>query len=101
MWYVFHTFFYYFCQATYYIRSSAGRRDKNTVDALPLLEYKTKDITSSKIEDVGSGNQMLDIKARGMENAPIEGLESSAENEVQHVIENNACGQSGKGSIII
>lgn len=41
---------------------------------------------------------MLDIKARGSEIAPIEGLGSSAENEVQHVIEKNACGQSEKGS---
>ncbi|KAK1395292.1 Zinc knuckle family protein [Heracleum sosnowskyi] len=78
-------------------KTDAGRRNKNTMDALPLLEYKTKDISSSRIEDVASGTQMLDIKARGLENAPIEGLEFSAENEV-HVIENNACGQSEKGS---
>lgn len=79
-------------------KTEAGRRNKNKVDTLPLLEYKTKDISSSRIGDVASGNQMLDIKVRGLENAPIEGLESSAENEVQHVIENHARGQSEKGS---
>ncbi|KAL8100157.1 uncharacterized protein LOC141683065 isoform X3 [Apium graveolens] len=76
--------------------AAAGRRNKNIDDALPLLECKTKDVSSSK--DVSSGNQMLDIKARGFEKAPMEGLESSAENEVLHVIENNAFGQSEKGS---
>lgn len=79
-------------------KTDTGRQNKNTVNALPLLEYKTKDISSSRIEDVASVKHMLDIKAHGLQNAPIEGLESSAENEVLHVIGNNARVQSEKGS---
>ncbi|XP_017229856.1 uncharacterized protein LOC108204764 isoform X2 [Daucus carota subsp. sativus] len=80
------------------IRGKTDSGQRIAEDVLPRLEKNPKDVTSTRIGDVASGNQMLGIEAHGLGNAEIVKIESSADNEVQHAIENNACGQSEKGS---